>query len=179
MFKYALNEPAILILCIIENRVMGSGASKGLKELHDELLTKDHEISTLKDLIVVEKKNSRVSNGENVSLAPMRTFSMKKELTLSQFSKKQRRLEVSAEVMKHGNCRVTYVAETHFKTLEEQEFLKRAIKGNALFSGLTGEEMNDCIMAFFREVKDAGETIIHQGDNGDVFVRTIYNKITI
>lgn len=149
---------------------MGSGASK---ELAQELKRKDAEIERLrKELEKVNSGDIAKAKSNTVSKASPTRSSMvgqSENLSPELFSKKQRRLEVSAEVMEHGDLALEYEKKVVKKSMEEESLIREAIKVNILFNGLGKEEKADCVDAFYREEYESGTEVIKQGDQGDNF----------
>lgn len=85
------------------------------------------------------------------------------------FSKRKRRLEMSAEVMNNRGLASSYQKVVINKTDLEKKLISNVISENILFADLDDAERKDCIDAFFRLETKRGEIVISQGAHGENF----------
>ena len=78
------------------------------------------------------------------------------------------RVGISAEVYGELNKRQNFVAKVVQKTKQQKEQIRKKCMENFMFNSLDKKEMDTVIDAFEEVKKKEGETIIKQGEKGDV-----------
>eukprot|EP01017_Pseudomicrothorax_dubius_P043899 TRINITY_DN7375_c0_g3_i1.p1 TRINITY_DN7375_c0_g3~~TRINITY_DN7375_c0_g3_i1.p1 ORF type:complete len:393 (-),score=123.23 TRINITY_DN7375_c0_g3_i1:146-1324(-) len=94
-------------------------------------------------------------------MIPLEVLIAKKKGNLARFS-------VSAEAYGAFNQRKSFVPKEVPKTEEQKARIKARISTSFMFSALDPRELNIVILAMEERTFNAGETVIKQGDDGDV-----------